>query len=375
MQHKSRRLPCLLAFAACAFILSASVIASDIDECDNLATHPADPGRKSAGRIFERIPLPEALNACKKAMEQEPDNLRVVYQYGRAQLASGKEAEGKALIMNAAAKGYPQAIFTLGLIEHRKAPANLTGATEKYRLAAELGHTKAMILLGSMHLDGKGAPPDAGEALSYFRRAAEMGDAEAKTEVGVIYLGGFGVLQDYSEAAKWFERASERDSYASYLLGLMYLKGEGLTQDSARGFQLLRRAVEQGNEEAIGTLGACYLHGWGVAADRSEALRWLRKAAEKNIRDGMRYLGNALVGPERSAEENSEGLSLLTTAVERGDPEAADNLATIFYYGHGVTVDKRRAAYWQGEAARIRSVDREKPQRRTPLPREISPLG
>lgn len=308
-------------------------------------------------------------------MEQEPENLRLVYQYGRALLASGKETEGKALIMNSAAKGYPQAIFSLGLIEQKKTPANLSGAAEKYRLAAELGHTRAMILLGTMHLEGKGVPPDAGEALSYFRRAAEMGDAEAQTEVGIIYAGGFGVLQNYSEAANWFARASEQDPYASYFLGQMYLKSVGVSQDIPKAFLLFRRAVEQGNEEAMGMLGACYLYGWGVAADRNEALRWLRKAAEKNIRDGIRYLGNALVGPERSAEEISEGLSLLTTAAERDDPEAADNLASVYYYGHGVPADKRKAAYWQGEAARIRGVDREKPQRRTPLSREISPLG
>ena len=376
MKLKSRRLPCLLAVVTSALIHSASVVASDIDECDNIAAHPDDPERKNAGLPFEKIPLPEALSACKKAMEQGPENSRLIYQYGRTLLASGKQAEGIALILSSAAKGYPQAVYTLGLVEHRKTPANLSGAAEKYRRAAELGHTKAMLLLGAMYLEGKGAPPDAGQALSYFRRAAEMGDAEAQTEVGVIYLGGFGVLQNYSEAARWFATASERDPFASYVLGLMYMNGEGVIQDIARAFQLFRRAVEKGSDEAMGVLGTCYLYGWGVAEDRSEALRWLRKAAEKNDREGMRYLGNALVGPERSAEEVSEGLLLLTNAAEVGDPIAADNLASIYYYGHGVPVDKRKAAYWQDEAEQIRSVYREKPRPlKIPPHRAVLPLG
>lgn len=376
MQLNSRRLPCLLAVFACALIHASPVVASAIDECDDLAAHPIDPGRKAPGRVFEQIPLPGALNACKAAVEQEPENPRLIYQYGRALLASGMKQEGEAWIARSAEKRYPQAIFTLGLIEARKQPANRSKAVDRYREAASLNHPKAMLIIGGMYLYGNDFSPDAGEALAIFKRAAEMGDAEAYTEVGIIYLYGFGVLQNYAEAKRWFEKAVDQDPQAGYYLGLMYLEGEGVAQDVSLAFQFFFRAAEKGNEDAMGALGGCYLFGWGVTPDRNEALHWLRKAVEKNVRLGMRFLGNALVGPDRSAEEISEGLSLLTTAAEKGDPIAADNLASIYYHSHGVPVDKRKAAYWQDEAERIRSVDREKPRRlKLPLPRAVLPLG
>lgn len=375
MQTISRRLQ-FHAALACALLHSVSALASAIDECDTLAAYPSDPDRKAPGRVFEQILLPEALNACKAAVEQEPESPRLIYQYGRVLLASGMQKEGEAWITRSAEKRYPQAIFTLGLFEVKKTPANMTRAAGRFLEAAALNHPRAMLILGDMHLDSVGVPSDAGEALTLYRRAAELGDVEALTAVGLVYADGLGVRQDYAEAARWFSKATDRDSWANYYLGKMYLQGVGFAQDVSQAYPFLHRSAEMGNEEAMGALGGCYLFGWGVTPDRNEAIRWLRKAAEKNNRDGIRYLGNALVGPERSAEDVREGLSLLTNAAEMGDPIAADNLASIYYYGHGVLVDKRKAAYWQNEAERMRSVDREKPRPlKMPPHRAVLPLG
>lgn len=358
-------------------MLPICVWASAVDECNRLTAYPDDLHYKGAGpKTLDQIPLPEALDACRRALEQEPDNPRIIFQYGRALMADDKNAEGETWIRKSAESLYPHALFTIGILEQGGIPPNMVKAAESYRKAAELDHPVSMVMLGYLLQNGLGVSPDAVEALAWYRRAAEMGNANGQTEVGIVYWAGLGVLQNSVEAARWFALAADRDPQAGYYLGSMYLTGDGVAKDSAMAFQLLRSAAEHGNKEASGALGACYLYGWGVAVSRDEAIRLLRKTAEQNDMESMRWLGSDLVQPGRSAEDISDGISWLTRAAGMGDQVAADGLASIYFYGHGVPVDKQKAAYWTEEAARLRNMEgKALPRPKMPSPSPSLPLG
>lgn len=349
--------------------------ASPVDECDQLAAHLDEPHYEGVGVTFDQNRLLEALDTCKRALEQEPENSRIIYQYGRALQANGKTTEGETWIRKSAERLYPHALFTVGILEQGGTPPNMAKAAENYRKAAELKHPDSMVMLGYLLQNGLGLPPDAVEALVWYRRAAEMGNANGQTEVGAAYWAGFGVLQNSAEAARWFTLAADRDSYAGYYLGIMYMTGDGVEKDSAKAYHLFRSAAGHGNQGASGALGACYVFGRGVDVNYDEGIRLLRKAAEQNDMDSMRWLGSVLVQPGRSDEDIKDGIDWLTKAAEMGDQAAANGLASIYFYGHGVPMDKHKAAYWMSEAERLRKREEGLRPRKMPAPWPELPLG
>lgn len=111
--------------------------------------------------------------------------------------------------------------------------------------AADRGDARAETIVGVMHENGAGYPPDPVEALSWYRRAAAHGDAMAESYIGTAYDSGTGVAADVQEALKWY-----------------------------------RMAAAQGLDGAEISLGVHYQYGEGVRRDKAEALRWYRKVAD-----------------------------------------------------------------------------------------------
>jgi TPR repeat protein len=100
-------------------------------------------------------------------------------------------------------------------------------AAKWWRKSAELGHTKAMCMLGmyyirpvgETHTDVGGPPLDIAEGIEWLRKAAEQGSVAAQCELGRIYFGGKYIPRDYAEAVKWLLKAKEQGSEeATYLL-------------------------------------------------------------------------------------------------------------------------------------------------------------
>jgi TPR repeat protein len=61
--------------------------------------------------------------------------------------------------------------------------------------------------------------------------------------------------------------------------------GFGLTKDETQAVYWLRKAAEQGNADAQGSLGWMYARSKGVPLDYTQAASWARKAAEQGNAD------------------------------------------------------------------------------------------
>ena len=365
-----------LVLASAMVLAVGNASASAVAKCDALAAHPTDPDRKAEGRLLENIPLRQATEACHKALDEEPGNPRLMYQYGRTLLAAKREEEGMAWTRKSAKAGYRQALYILGLVEQRKNPPELAKARDHFAQAARLGHPRSMALLGTLYLQGEGVSPDASEALVHYRRAADLGDELGQLWLGALYLDGIGVIRNPRTAAHWFTLAAEQDPLAMLFLGRMHQYGDGVGKDEAKAFKLIERSAHLGEESALAHLGACYFYGWGVERDENEAIRWLRQAAEKNDAYGVVLLGLALLGKEGDRAAIEEGLRLITDAAEMGDVFATERLWSIYYYGHGVAADEKKSTYWMEETERLRRLLGGTPRgEKPPLPRLLAPLG
>jgi uncharacterized protein len=107
------------------------------------------------------------------------------------------------------------------------------------------------------------------------------------------------------------EKADKGDATAQNLLGGL-LEIAGRYQEAA---VLYRRAADQGQVSAQGSLGNLYRTGSGVRQDFSEAFKWSKAAADE------------------------------------GDPLGQFSLAGIYYLGQGRPVDEREGANWARKAA------------------------
>ena len=85
---------------------------------------------------------------------------------------------------------------------------NYGQAKEWFEKAAKQGHAGAQANLGTLYLQGRGAPQSSQMALFWFSRAAEQGNALAFTKLGSMYAEGRGVLQDFTQAHMWYNLAA-----------------------------------------------------------------------------------------------------------------------------------------------------------------------
>ena len=191
------------------------------NECDALAAHPADPGRKADGVPLNKIDAPRAVAACRAAVSQYPDAVRLHFQLGRA-YHSGN---------------------------------NYDLAISEYRKVAEQGDARGQYNLGYMYENGQGVEKSAVQAVAWYRKAAEQGNALAQYNLGVMYANGQGVEKDAVQAVSWYRKAAEQgEALAQYNLGVMYENGQGVGKDIVQAVSWYRKAAEQGDDAAAKTV-------------------------------------------------------------------------------------------------------------------------
>jgi uncharacterized protein YhfF len=131
--------------------LSASLESTQrlVDECDRLAAHPDDPDTVTDGVSQSSMDKPNALAACRAAVQAAPDNGRVRYQYARV-------------------------LFYLGENEM---------AVKEMQQSADLGHVQAQYIFGTFIVRGRTyAPTDLCLAERYWREAAAGGRQAARVQ-------------------------------------------------------------------------------------------------------------------------------------------------------------------------------------------------
>lgn len=85
--------------------------------------------------------------------------------------------------------------------------------------AAEKGHVRSQMLMGSAYEFGTGVKRDCNQALYWYHKAEENGYAFATTRIGWMYLHGKCYKKDLQKAAEWFKKAAEKgDEHAQYSL-------------------------------------------------------------------------------------------------------------------------------------------------------------
>jgi hypothetical protein len=132
----------------------AQSVFDDVDECDLLAAHPADPERLADGVADGALVPRLAVKACEAAAKQNPNELRFAYQLGRAYLAANRKDNAAEQFKRAADGNYAAAFAAqaemgvdsvngLNLSELITSPASIHTAEDTLKALTAL-HAKAV---------------------------------------------------------------------------------------------------------------------------------------------------------------------------------------------------------------------------------------
>lgn len=126
--------------------------------------------------------------------------------------------------------------------------ADLSGAMQYFRQAAELGYAPSQAMLGRL-LD---AAEFNDEALQWYHRSADQGDAQGQYGLAAMLLNGEAGEQDFAAATRWFTTAADNGSVdAMRVLEHHYRTGGmGLEADPERADYWLQRAVKADNHKS-----------------------------------------------------------------------------------------------------------------------------
>jgi len=201
----------------------------------------------------------------EKAAEQgfADAQMRLGLQYSTGQGVPKDEAKGLEWLGKAAAQGHARAQFHMGNLTEDKVKS-----AEWYEKAAEQGDVDAQYELGLLYYNGEGVPKDEIKAGQWFNKAGEQGHEKAKELVGKIFANALFdnpeiqkirieaahkayMEGNHAKAAELYgEMADRGNAMAQYKLSLLYRLGQGVQSDFTKADVLIRKAAEQGLEEA-----------------------------------------------------------------------------------------------------------------------------
>lgn len=260
-------------------------LAVQSNECDEEAADPLDAAKLTPGVSLSRLNLRRALRACAFALAEDPDNPRLLFQFGRVLDQARRYDWANAYYDAAIAGGYAAAMVNRGFNARmgRGQERDFALAFALYMRAAGMGNLRARTNVGTAYRLGEGVDKNPEEGVLWYRLAASMGWPHATTALGDAYRNGTGVEKDPAEAAALYRAAAgQGQTTAMANLGRAYLEGSGVEQDVLVGLDWLERARGLGNGYAPLFAGRFYLKGGGgIAADAEKALALFQDATRR----------------------------------------------------------------------------------------------
>lgn len=129
----------------------------------------------------------------------------------------------------------------------------------------------------------------------------------------------------FDEAAKLYQKLSdEGNAYAMWRLSNAYSNGDGVDFDQEKALTLLKKAADNGCEEAKSDLANAYMFGWfGIVKDTAKGKNMFEKLVNKSNNSYIqsRYANLLLFGSDDLFAKNPEkGLRILKEIEDKNDP-------------------------------------------------------
>lgn len=330
---------------------------------------------------------------CPRAIS----TLACAYGLGNVSILGKDDSKSKELTLKAAELNDELALSVLANgynYGNNGYPKNVLKAKEYYERCIEIGelvYSESLCALGLELCDCNNSFCNRDRGINLLDEAAELKDSIAANYLGHIYEDGFLVSQDIDKAIEYYKIAVERDHpKAQYNLGRLLIDGLfGAPKNEKLAIDLLERAAQQGNFDAMEDLGICAYEGKGMPVDMKRARMLFEKCAREGLPQSqydfalMNLNGNGGQVSYKAAEywynkvldsgidvlirdakwdlalmysndtkEYTKAFPLWTVFAKEGNAEAQYNLGLFYAKGWAVPQNDNIAKYWIGEAAK-----------------------
>jgi TPR repeat protein len=248
--------------------------------CNELAGSPYEKENEEKGKgiPFAKLQADAAIEACRRAVADNPSVMQNRYRLGRALFKANRDQEAAEALRVAADAGYPPAQAALAYYHFRA--KDFAKTLEWANRAAAQNDPSAHSYLGHLYATGSGVAKDLVKAAEFHKKAAARGLPESQLALALAYETGDGVAKDAAEAARWVAKAADQGlPAAEYNMAYYFQNGIGVPRDMQKAVTFYRRAADQKDPWAHLQLGKLHTAGQGVPQDVEGALRHYRMAA------------------------------------------------------------------------------------------------
>jgi TPR repeat protein len=360
------RSPLLSVLAAVAIVVPIEVWAQNqpgtagtpaqppVTDCDRLAANAHDQQRVGNGIDWDALDAIPAIAACKKALVDHPQVARFHYQLGRALLKDQQYEGARVSAEQAANMGHTFALIMLGsLYENGQGVAkDLARAASYVKQAASLGDVDAQMMYADVLIEGKGVPANQSEGFQWLERAAQGGHVIAQGSLGYRYNQGIGVAKDYVKAIEWTRKAADSgDAVAQFNLATCYERAEGVDQDFFQAYAWAKKSADQGFAPALDAVGRLMYEGYGIPENKPEGLAWMIKAADRGYAGSLFIIAKIHLNGRSVPKDAQAGMKWMHKAAESGNAQAQLYLGNAYLEGRDVEPDEKIARQWLEKAS------------------------
>jgi TPR repeat protein len=329
---------------------------------------------------FSRRPFPPPDPTAIAALQQRTSagDVEAMYDLAiRYQVAHGVAtdlAKGKALLEQAAAKGYVPAMLRLGdmyasdplhfnlaykdgnsVLGVRRDPAQ---AVAWYTRAAKAGSPLATAELGACYEKGLGFAPDAAKAQQLYARAVELAKPMAYHDASAALCLAFtpsaengpGPRNEFIQSRKWLEKAAELGDPIAITWIEIHRRNNDPDFNPERQLQAYQQAGDGGCLIAIYYIAfALDTQVYTVRFDKA-ATPWYRRAADAGFLDAMTALARRYELGRGIAQDQTQAAHWYELSAQCGDQDSMVQLARRYEAGNGVPRDMEQAIKWMRAA-------------------------
>ncbi len=264
----------------------------------------------------------------------------------------GNYAAGLSYARQAAAQGNARGEFLVGLCMENgwATPRDENQALEWWQKASDQGYPDAEYFLGQ-HFMGEGVGSSAADQIIYIQlftmhhemkesaKGRALRDAAAKGGYAPAEFGaGNAAIRDgnFDEAISLLQSSAAQGNAGAYItLGDFFCRpprmkrrgSDSFSADPERGFADYQKAAQFGFGGGEEKVANAYLTGCGVPKDSAQAASWYKKAASAYL------LRNFPV----------DAFFALKKAAQLNDPQAEEELGTLYERGVGVKANQKKA--------------------------------
>ena len=305
-------------------------------------------------------------------LEQQINGYRS-YQFAcRSKRGLTLQNEALPLMQIAAAAGFCQAQYALGLHELRKeTPRAMETARELFRLAANQELPDGEIFYAGMLEGGNGGPKDLDTARTYALRALDHGVSRKLETLLVLVLTGCDENPERFEARRSLLRknADAGDRRTQFDFAHLLRLGIGGPANPEEARFNYQRAADQGHAMAQCALADMLKAGEGGLLQLEAARKYYQQSADQFNRRGQYEFARMLYLGQGGAVDQPSARVYFQRAAERGEGMALLYLAEMLRDGLGGPADPVAAGLYAQRAAELGL-----PEVQPPLPESREPL-